>query len=221
MAGFRRRKTDGGRALLPRERRQHRQPALGDRRLFRDYLNCSVLIFDYRGYGRSEGVPERSGDSGRRPSRTPLVGRASRNCGIGNRVRRHFFGRRRRRRSGRQGRRPRPDSWEHVHFASGRCFKPSLGFTDALADDESLRLGSQNRLTTTVRSFKRTATPIASCRSNSAEDCSPPPTNPSNSSSSPAAATTILRAVRYVAGLAGVSRESLPQTCSTGDEKRP
>jgi len=30
-------------------------------RLFRDYLNCSILMFDYRGYGRSEGVPTEEG----------------------------------------------------------------------------------------------------------------------------------------------------------------
>jgi fermentation-respiration switch protein FrsA (DUF1100 family) len=30
-------------------------------RLFRDHLNCSVLIFDYRGYGKSEGVPSEAG----------------------------------------------------------------------------------------------------------------------------------------------------------------
>lgn len=30
-------------------------------KLFRDYLNCSILIFDYRGYGRSEGTPSEEG----------------------------------------------------------------------------------------------------------------------------------------------------------------
>lgn len=30
-------------------------------RLFRDRLNCSVLVFDYRGYGRSEGEPDEAG----------------------------------------------------------------------------------------------------------------------------------------------------------------
>ena len=30
-------------------------------RLFRDRLGCSVLVFDYRGYGRSEGAPDEAG----------------------------------------------------------------------------------------------------------------------------------------------------------------
>jgi fermentation-respiration switch protein FrsA (DUF1100 family) len=30
-------------------------------RLFRDRLNCSVLVFDYRGYGRSDGTPTEQG----------------------------------------------------------------------------------------------------------------------------------------------------------------
>jgi fermentation-respiration switch protein FrsA (DUF1100 family) len=30
-------------------------------RLFRDRLGCSVLVFDYRGYGRSEGEPDEAG----------------------------------------------------------------------------------------------------------------------------------------------------------------
>ena len=30
-------------------------------RLFRDHLNCSVLVFDYRGYGKSTGVPSEAG----------------------------------------------------------------------------------------------------------------------------------------------------------------
>jgi uncharacterized protein len=30
-------------------------------RLFRDYLNVSILVFDYRGYGRSEGNPSETG----------------------------------------------------------------------------------------------------------------------------------------------------------------
>src|SRR5262245_54430574 len=29
--------------------------------LYRDKMNCSVLVFDYRGYGRSEGMPSEEG----------------------------------------------------------------------------------------------------------------------------------------------------------------
>jgi fermentation-respiration switch protein FrsA (DUF1100 family) len=52
----------------------HRRDVL---RLFRDRLDASVLVFDYRGYGRSEGTPSESGvldDAGVAESEIVLVG---------------------------------------------------------------------------------------------------------------------------------------------------
>ena len=66
----------GRRALLPRQRRQHHASRRRRCRCLHDRVGVSVLIFDYRGYGRSEGKPERGGRSGRRPGRPALAGRA-------------------------------------------------------------------------------------------------------------------------------------------------
>ena len=44
-------------------------------RILHDRVGVSVLIFDYRGYGRSAGATERAGRAGRRPGRAELARR--------------------------------------------------------------------------------------------------------------------------------------------------
>ena len=65
----------GGGALLPRQRRQHHPSRRHPRNAARQ-VGVSVLIFDYRGYGRSEGKPTEAGIlADARAARAWLAGR--------------------------------------------------------------------------------------------------------------------------------------------------
>ena len=84
-------------------------------RLLHDRMGVAALVFDYRGYGRSEGTPSEAGVlADARAARTWLASRAG-IAGKPDRADGPLAGRGRGRRSGRR-RRPRPGARKHLHL---------------------------------------------------------------------------------------------------------
>ena len=119
----------------------HRADAL---QLLHQRSGVSVLIFDYRGYGRSEGKPSEAGVlADARAARAWLAAREK--IPDADRADGRVAGRRRGRRSGRPRRHPGPGAGKHLQFVARRG-RVSLSLAAGpLADAHAIRLGRQDR----------------------------------------------------------------------------
>ena len=151
-----------------------------------DALDASVFIFDYRGYGHSEGTPNEAGciadglaaqrwlaeRIGKQPSDIVVMGRS-----IGGAIATAVAA---------EAGRPGPGAGERL-LADDRRRRAALSLAArATGDEESLRLGRADSQLPRTRLSKPRHRPTGSFRSVSAASCSkPPPPRKSGSSNCP------------------------------------